>query len=75
MMSIQLDAVQQKRLNELARSQGQNGEAFACRILVDYLNFHALPSDSEDDWAKASVALTPEIMQHETWDELGHGSQ
>jgi len=74
MVSIQLDAVQQRRLNELAKSQGENGEAFAHRILVDYLDFHGLPSDSEDDWARVSVALTPEIMQQETWDEFGQGS-
>jgi predicted transcriptional regulator len=74
MVSIQLDPIYQKRLNDLASAQGKDGTELARQILVDYLDFQSLPNDTADDWAEASVALTPEIMPEEHWDESGHGS-
>ena len=75
MVAIQLDSAQQQRLDELASLEGQDGAALARRVLVDYLDFHALPKDSDEAWAEASIAMTPEFMTHdEDWDETDHGS-
>jgi predicted transcriptional regulator len=73
-VSVQLDPDHQARLDELARSQGQDGASFAARILTDYLDFEALPKESDTAWAEASVALTPEVMDQEDWDQPDHGS-
>lgn len=74
MISIDLDPTHQQRLDSLAQSQGQDGATLARRVLIDYLDFQALPSDSDADWAEASIALTPEVMDEETWDDPGHES-
>lgn len=69
MISIELDAAHQRRLYSLAQSQGQDGATLARRVLVDYLDFQALPADSDADWADASLALAPEVMSDDGWDE------
>jgi len=69
MVAFNLDPVHQQRLDELARSQGQDGATLARQVLVDYLDFQALPNDSEEAWAEASVAMTPEFMDQEDWGE------
>lgn len=74
MLSIDLDPAHQERLDKLAESQGQNADALARRIVLDYLDFQTLPTDSDDAWAEASVALTPEFVERESWGENGHGS-
>lgn len=61
MVAINLDPVHQQRLDELARSQGQDVSTLARQVLIDYLDFQALPSDSEEAWAEASIAMTPEF--------------
>lgn len=68
-ISIDLDPADQQRLDSLAQSQGQDGETLARRVLVDYLDFQSLPADSDADWADASVALAPEVMADDGWDE------
>ena len=75
MIRIDLDSTQQKRLDELAKAQGQDGAALARRIVLDHLDFEALPHDSDDARAEASIALVPEIMDQENWDDAEHGSQ
>lgn len=65
MISIELGRDEQARLDELARSRGQDGPALARSVLLDYLDFHALPRDSEEAWAEASAALAPEVMEPE----------
>ena len=74
MVSIQLDPRHQECLDDLAKRRGENATDLARRIVVDYLDFQALPRDTEDDWADASVALTPEILDQETWESETHGS-
>jgi predicted transcriptional regulator len=74
MVAFNLDPVHQQRLDELARSQGQDGAALARQVLMDYLDFQALPSDSDEAWAEASIAMTPEFMAPEDWGESDHGS-
>lgn len=69
MVAFNLDPVHQQRLDELARSQGQDGATLARQVLMDYLDFQALPSDSEEAWAEASIAMTPEFMDQEDWGE------
>ncbi|HZL89801.1 MAG TPA: hypothetical protein VFB96_15655 [Pirellulaceae bacterium] len=74
MISIELDPAQQKQLDSLAASQGQDGATLARQILLDYIEFQNVPSDTDDQWAEASIALTPEIMESETWDITDNGS-
>ena len=68
MVAFNLDSDHQQRLDDLARSQGQDGAALARQVLMDYLDFQALPNDLEEAWAEASVAITPEFMDQEDWD-------
>ena len=75
MIAIELDSKQQSQLNALAAAQGQDGVTLARRVLLEYLEFQALPADSDDTWANASVELTPEFMSDEKWDEPQHGPQ
>ena len=74
MISIDLDAAHQARLDSLASAQGEDGPSLARRVLLDFLDFQALPADSEAAWAEASVALSPELMGPESWDNAGHES-
>jgi len=74
MVVIELNPAQQQRLEELAKSQGQDGKTFAQRILSDYLEFAAIPLESDEAWAEASVTLAPEVMGKEDWGESGNGS-
>ena len=74
MLSIELDVQHQKRLQLLAQSHGEDESALARRILLDYLDFQAIPDESDAAWAEASIALAPEIMGPETWDGSDHGS-
>ena len=69
MLAVELDPSQQQRLNALAKLQGEDGPSLARRILLDYLDFQAVPQDTEGAWAEASVAMTPEFMEAENWDE------
>jgi predicted transcriptional regulator len=69
MVAFNLDPAHQQRLDELAHSQGQDGAALARQVLMDYLDFQDLPTDSERAWAEASVAMTPEFMDQEDWSE------
>jgi hypothetical protein len=74
MVAIELDESHLQQLNQLAKSEGEDGAALARRVLMDFLDFQALPDDSEADWAEASVALAAEFAEPECWDEPGHGS-
>ncbi len=74
MVVIELNPTQQQRLEELAKSQAQDAATFARRVLSDYLDFAALPAESDEVWAEASVALAPEVMGQESWGESDHGS-
>ncbi len=74
MIAIQLDTAHQKRLEELAAAKGQDGTELARRIIIDFLDFGELPRTSDEQWAEASVALTPEIVDQENWDTRHHGS-
>lgn len=73
MVSIQLDPTQMERLDNLAKRRGENADELARRVLVDFLDFSRLENDTDDDWAEASVALTPEIMDQEKWDAQNDG--
>jgi predicted transcriptional regulator len=73
MVSIQLDPVQQQRLDQLAKSQGQDSAALARRVILDYLDFQAITTDPEEAWAEASVALAPEVMGQENWSKSDNG--
>jgi predicted transcriptional regulator len=69
MLTVELDPAQQQRLDQLAATQGEDGATLARRILLDYLDFQSLPNDTDEQWAEASVAMTPEVMEPEDWDE------
>ena len=70
MVSVDLDPDHESRLSELARAQGEDAAFLARRILMDYLDFEALP-EKEDDrvWATASVAMAAKFMEPEDWRE------
>jgi hypothetical protein len=75
MITIDLDVDHEKRLRELARAEGNDAVAVARRILSDYLDFHAIPAESDEAWAEASVALAAEILPSERWKKSDeHGS-
>lgn len=69
MITIHLDPAREERLRQLAESQGQDKSQLAQRVLEDFLDAKAWPEDSSDDWADASVALTPEILPKDDWEE------
>ncbi len=71
MVSIHLDPIHEKQLGELAKSQGQDAADLARRVLIDYLDLQSLPHESDGQWAEASVALTPEVIDNDPWDEDG----
>jgi predicted transcriptional regulator len=75
MITIELDARHEDRLTQMAKDEGQDAAELARHILVNFLDFQELVPDSDEEWAKASVALTPEIMVHEDWDQLDDGSK
>jgi predicted transcriptional regulator len=68
-VAFNLDPIHQQRLDELATTQGQDGSSLARQLLIDFLDLHAMPQDSEGDWAEASVAMAPEFMDQEDWGE------
>ena len=74
MIAIELDPAQQNRLNVLAAAQGQDSAALARQVLLDYLDFQALPADSDAAWAEAAITLTPEFMSQDDWGDAAHGS-
>ena len=69
MVAIELDQNREKLLDQLARSEGAKPADIARRVIEDYLDFQSLPKDDAAAWADGSVALTPEIMGDENWDE------
>jgi predicted transcriptional regulator len=71
MVTIQLDPKREERLRELAAADGQEIGDLARRVLEDYLDFQAWPQDDPADWAAASVALAPQVLREEKWDEAG----
>lgn len=69
MVAVQLDQDREELLNRLARAEGAPPAEIVRRVLEDYLDFQSLPKDDAAYWAQASVALAPEIMGDEYWDE------
>jgi hypothetical protein len=69
MVAIELDQNRQELLVQLARSEGTKPADVARRVIEDYLDFQSLPNDDAAAWADGSVALAPEIMGDENWDE------
>ena len=68
MVTIQLDPVRERYLNELAKCQGADAALLATRILSDYLDFAALPETDDDHaWAEASVKLAAEAFDADDW--------
>jgi hypothetical protein len=73
MVAIELDQKHEKELDQLAKAGGQDMASLARQIVTDYLNFHALPNDSEEAWANASVALAAQVMEQDNWDKADYG--
>jgi hypothetical protein len=45
-------------------------------VLEDYLDAHSWEHDRDEDWADASMVMTPEVLADEEWeDDAGHGSR
>jgi hypothetical protein len=70
MVTINLDPRQEDRLREMAISRGQEVAEFARRIVEQYIE-HLDWSDSDADWAEASVAMSSEVLTSETWPNSG----
>ncbi|MEJ7592300.1 MAG: hypothetical protein WKF77_12185 [Planctomycetaceae bacterium] len=62
MVAIETDRKHEKRLSELAAASGLSPSAIARRIVEDFLDLKSLPEKTDDEWAQASVALAPEVM-------------
>jgi len=75
MVTIQLDPIKEQRLRELAASRGEALDQLAQRIIEEYLD--TWTKDTQEDWAEASVALAPEVMAEDAWEdgEVGDGSR
>jgi predicted transcriptional regulator len=69
MISVNLDSTHQRQFDELAAAVGEDSGSLARRIIMDYLDFQALPFDSEEEWSAASTALASEVMAEENWDD------
>lgn len=69
MLTIPLDPETEQRLRQLAESLGQEASALAGRVLEEYLDLHAWTDDSAEQCAEASIAMTPEVIGNESWDE------
>jgi predicted transcriptional regulator len=69
MITIQLDEAKQQRLERLATSTGQDVSQLVRHIVDEYLDAQVWCKDSAEDWAAASVALTPEFLAGESWDD------
>jgi hypothetical protein len=76
MITIDLDSETERRLRQLAESLGQEISALAGRVIEESLEHLAGAGDSPEPWAEVSVALTPEVLADESWDEgdLSDGS-
>jgi len=75
MIPVDLDSTHQRQFDELAAAAGEDSASMARRIILDYLDFQALPADSEEEWAAASIALAPEVMGEENWDDAANGQR
>jgi hypothetical protein len=75
MVSIELNANQERILGQLAAEQGESVTEFLSRIVADYLDLESMATDTEEMWAEASIALAPEIMGPEEWDKADDGSK
>ena len=69
MVTIELASTTEECLRNLAALQGQSVDQLASQILEDFLAMQNPTGDSSEDWARTSLALTPEVMPVETWDE------
>lgn len=77
MINIQLDPALEQRLGKLAEAQGQAIADLIRGIVEEYLDLQAWHKDSEEAWGAASLALAPEVLPDEQWQErdAGHGSR
>jgi predicted transcriptional regulator len=73
MITIDLDTETERLLRRLAESLGQEVSALASRAIEDYLERLSGAGDSAEQWAEASVTLTPEVLADESWDEDDSG--
>ena len=69
MVTIELEPTSEDILKELAARHGQSVSELVRQILEDFLAFRNLSDDTSADWAESSIALTPEILPPESWDE------
>lgn len=69
MVAIQLDQEREKRLSDLAASQGKLPAEIVRQIVEDYLDLQNLPASTDEDWAETSVALSAKVVDDEDWDE------
>lgn len=69
MIPLQLDPASEQRLQDLATASGRDAPDLVRQIVGDYLDAQAWELDAPEAWAEASVALTPEILPDESWDD------
>lgn len=68
-ITIHLNSNQEKQLRRIAAHQGTDVPELVHEVLEDYLALQQWQKDSPEDWAQASLALAPEIMEKENWEE------
>ena len=69
MVTVELEPTSEDCLKKMAARHGQSVSQLARQILEDFLAFRNLSDDTSEDWAESSIALTPEILPPESWDE------
>ena len=77
MIPLELSPEKEKQLRDLALARNEDLAQLVRRAVEEFLDLQAWAKDSADEWAESSVALTPEILPDEAWDEgadRGRGS-
>ena len=69
MITVDLDPERERQLRELARSRSEDPAQVVRRAIEEYLDLQGWGEDSAEEWAESSIALTPEVLPQESWDE------
>lgn len=70
MISVDLTPEREQQLRSFAQSHQQEVSDLARRVLEEFLDHQAWKPDLVEDWAEASVAMTPEILPNESWNDV-----
>lgn len=69
MVTVDLGPEREEQLRQLAKSRGEDVSALARQAIEDFLDVQGWTADTEADWAAASLAMSPEVLTDDAWDE------